>query len=232
MSLMNTLTKLALGYAAARGVDKLSKGQGLAGLLGGGAQLKGSEPGTAEQAQAAKALTGPAANPMQNIMSQIQQGGLGALFKDQGGLMAMAGSVMGAAGVSGMIDKANAAAAQPQTEEAAHLMLRAMIQAARADGHIDEAERKRIIDTVGEDAPPEDLATLRALLDAPSDPEALARDTPEPLRAQVYGAALLTITVDTDEEAEFLDRLGKAMELPEIAINQIHMQMGLQPLYH
>ena len=48
---------------------------------------------------------------------------------------------------------------------------------------------------------------------------------------QVYSAALMTITVDTDEEAEFLDRLAKAMNLPETTVNALHMQMGLQPLY-
>ncbi len=35
MSLMGTLAKLAVGYAAARGVDKLAGGQGMAGLFGG-----------------------------------------------------------------------------------------------------------------------------------------------------------------------------------------------------
>ncbi len=250
MSLMKTMTKLALGYAAARGVDKLSKGQGLAGLLGGGAQLKASEPGAAQQAQAAGALSGVVpgaaqggANPLQDMMTKMQQGGLGALFGQGGGagglqggiagLMALAGgaAAMGGKGIGAMIDQTNDAVATPETEKSAHLMLRAMIQAAKADGHIDEAEKTRIVDTVGESATAEDLAAVRELLAAPLDPEALASDTPEPQRPQVYGAALLAITVDTDAEAEFLDRLGKAMALPETMVNQIHMQMGLQPLY-
>lgn len=240
MSLLKTMTKLALGYAAARGVDKMSRGQGLAGLLGGNAQLRGSEPGTSQQAQAARSLSGPTANPLQDMMTQFQQGGLGALFKGgQGGmggmagLMAMAGgaAAMGGKGASALIDQANDAVTTPETERTAELMLRAMIQAAKADGHIDEAEKTRIVDTVGQDADARDLATLQDLLAAPCDPESLARDTPEPLRPQVYGAALLTITVDTDQEAEFLDRLGKSMGLAETTVNQIHMQMGLQPLY-
>ncbi|EIE52261.1 hypothetical protein AL036_05035 [Salipiger aestuarii] len=253
MSLMKTMTKLALGYAAARGMDKLSKGQGLAGLLGGGAQLRASEPGAAQQAQAASAMSGalpgspPGANPLQDMMAKMQQGGLGALFGqggDQGagqgglqggiaGLVALAGgaATMGGNGIGAMIDQTNDAATTPETENTARLMLRAMIQAAKADGHIDDAEKTRIVDTVGENATAEDRAAVQELLAAPLDPEALARDTPEPQRPQVYGAALLTITVDTGEEAEFLDRLGKAMALPETMVNQIHMQMGLQPLY-
>ena len=35
MSLMGTLAKVAIGYAAARGVDRMSGGQGLGGLFGG-----------------------------------------------------------------------------------------------------------------------------------------------------------------------------------------------------
>ena len=41
----------------------------------------------------------------------------------------------------------------------------------------------------------------------------------------------MTIRVDTDAEAEYLDRLAKAMGLSELVVNQLHMQMGLQPLY-
>ena len=42
MSLMGTLAKLAIGYAAARGVDHLSGGGGLANLFGG-AQVSSDE---------------------------------------------------------------------------------------------------------------------------------------------------------------------------------------------
>ena len=51
MGLMGTLAKVAIGYAAARGVDKMSGGQGLGSLLGGGAQIKGEHPASAAQAQ-------------------------------------------------------------------------------------------------------------------------------------------------------------------------------------
>ncbi len=67
MSLMGTLAKLAIGYAAARGVDKLSGGAGLGALLGGGAQVKGSEPGTDLQAQMGKMWSGDAATPLQEM---------------------------------------------------------------------------------------------------------------------------------------------------------------------
>ena len=56
-------------------------------------------------------------------------------------------------------------------------------------------------------------------------------ETPEALRAQVYSASLMTIRVDTQEEAEYLNELASAMGLEEPMVNMIHMQMGLKPLY-
>ena len=196
MSLMKTLAKVAIGYAAARGVDKLSGGKGLGGLLGGGAQVKARDPNAAAQAQMGRAMTGEGAagNPMQDMMAKMQQGGLGALLGGAGGggmaglmeqmkkggmdLSAMMGggaptggakggllSQLGAgagggAGLAGLMAMMGGAAAQaqgqgagamidavdsaggtsPEAEASAGLMLRAMIQAAKADGAIDEAE--------------------------------------------------------------------------------------------
>lgn len=266
MGLMGTLAKVAIGYAAARGVDKMSGGQGLGSLLGGGAQVPGKETGTSMQAQLGKMMGGGEGNPLQDMMAKMQQGGLGQMLGGLGGglgggtsggsdgglagmfsqltggagggaglagLLAAAGgaATMGARGTGDMIDQFQTAEAAPEAEAAAALMLRAMIQAAKADGAIDEAEKAKILETVGEDADPADIAFLREQIAAPLDPEALAADTPEAQRAQVYAASLMTIKLDTQDEAEYLDSLAKAMTLPETAVNTLHMQMGLQPLY-
>jgi Uncharacterized protein conserved in bacteria len=110
-------------------------------------------------------------------------------------------------------------------------MLRAMIQAAKSDGGIDEAERAKILDTVGDDADAEDIAFVQGQLAAPVDIESLADDTPAPLRTQVYSASLMTIRVDTQAEAQYLDALARAMGLDQPTVNALHMQMGVQPLY-
>ncbi|MCR8547361.1 tellurite resistance TerB family protein [Salipiger sp. P9] len=260
MGLMGTLAKVAIGYAAARGVDKLSGGQGLGAMLGGGAQVPGSEKGTDLQAQMGQFLGGGAGNPLQDMMEKMQQGGLGAMLGAAGlggtegssgdkggllsalsgqggaglaGLLAMAGGAasMGGKGLGGMLDQVSATEAAPEAEAAAGLMLRAMIQAAKSDGGIDEAEKAKILETVGDDAAPEDIAFVKEQLAAPVDAAALAADTPEAQKAQVYAASLMTIRVDTPAEAQYLDALAKAMGLSELVVNQLHMQMGLQPLY-
>ncbi|SMX48482.1 DUF533 domain-containing protein [Maliponia aquimaris] len=275
MSLMGTLAKLAIGYAAARGVDRMSGGQGLGTLLGGGAQVKGRTSASAMQdkmkdlvggkmpegggmADMMKALQGGAtgaANPMAELMKSMQSGGmdLSAIMgragkSDGGGLLSQLGS--GGTGLAGMMSAmaGTAAAAQaqgagamldafktqesaPEADKAAGLMLRAMIMAAKSDGGIDKAEQAKILETLGDDADAEDRAFVKAQLAAPVDPEALAADTPQPMRMQVYSASLMTIRVDTQAEAEYLDQLARTLELDEATVNVLHLQMGLQPLY-
>ncbi|MGY9047874.1 hypothetical protein P775_14440 [Puniceibacterium antarcticum] len=287
MGLMGTLAKVAIGYAAARGVDKMAGGQGLGGPLGGGAQITGKHPASSAQAQMGDMLsgktsqgtdtmqklmdkmkasgidlsafsgaTGGASNPMASMMEQMKKSGVdlsslmggnsggtaekGPLLSSaaQGGA-AMAGMMAAAGGaaatqgkgIADMLDQFNTTQTAPEAEKSAALMLRAMIQAAKADGEIDKAEKTKILETVGTDASPADIAFVKAELAAPVDVDALAADTPQAQRMQVYSASLMTIRVDTQDEAEYLDSLAKAMELDEPTVNMLHMQMGLQPLY-
>jgi uncharacterized membrane protein YebE (DUF533 family) len=262
MSLMGTLAKVAIGYAAARGVDKLSGGQGLAGLVGG-AQVPGDNPMAQIQAQLGKMMGGGAGggNPLSGMMDQLKSGGLdlsslmgggapapgsgdkGGVLSSLGngaggtgiaGLLAAAGGMaaMGGKNMGGLMDQfAKSGAAAPQAEETAALMLRAMIQAAKSDGGIDKAERAKILETVGDDSDAEDIAFVQAQLAAPVDVESLAADTPAALRTQVYSASLMTIRLDTQPEAQYLDALARAMELDQATVNALHMQMGVQPLY-
>lgn len=260
MSLMGTLAKVAIGYAAARGVDQLSGGKGIGGLMGG-AQVPGDNPMAQIQAQLGQMMGGVGgSNPLAGMMEKMQSGGLdlsalmgggasGADAGDKGGLLSQLGgsggaglagilaaaggmASMGGKNMGGMLDQfAKSGAAAPQAEETAALMLRAMIQAAKCDGGIDEAERAKILDTVGDDADAEDIAFVQAQLAAPVDVDALAADTPAPLRAQVYSASLMAIRLDTQPEAQYLDALARAMELDQPTVNALHMQMGVQPLY-
>lgn len=278
MGLMGTLAKMAIGYAAARGVDRMSGGQGLGAMLGGGAQIKGKEPASRMQAQMGQAMSGqglggaggsnPMAgmmemlqkgagsggNPLAAMMQQLQSGGMdpsalrgstgapgGGLLSQLGnggtglaGMFAALGGVAATAqgqGASAMADSLAQTPAAPEMEKAAALMLRAMIQAAKADGEIDASERAKILETLGADADAADKAFIEEQLAAPVDPEALAADTPEAQRMQVYSASLMTIRVDTQAEARHLDRLARAMALDEGTVNALHMQMGMRPLY-
>lgn len=258
MSLMKTLTKVAIGYAVARGVDRMSTGKGLSGLFGGGAQVQGRHPATKAGTQmtgAAQAGMQQASQPFQSMINQLQEFGRsmggamggGASGGSGGGLLSsvpsggsgMAGlaaaaggaAAMGGQGIGALIDRFNTEATAPEMEKSAGLLLRAMIQAAKSDGEIDAAERAKLLELVGDDASEADLAFVSEQLSAPVDPDALAADTPEQMRLPVYSSALMAIRVDTDAEAAFLDRLAQGLGLDEPTVNAVHLQMGQKPLY-
>ena len=67
---------------------------------------------------------------------------------------------------------------------------------------------------------------------APVDPEALAKEVPKGLESQVYLMSLLAIDLDHEDEARYLDRLARALNLDRPAINDIHAEVGVAKLYN
>ena len=120
-----------------------------------------------------------------------------------------------------------AAPGPARTQEAMHL-LRAMITAAHADGLIDAEEREAILGRAcdaGLDA--EEVQALDAEIRAPFTLEQLVVRTPPGRQPEVYAAALLAITADTEQERAFLDRLAGQLGLDAAARADIHAQLGL-----
>lgn len=125
----------------------------------------------------------------------------------------------------------------PDTEEEVQrlslLVLRAMIQAAKADGTIDADEIERIMGRIAE-ADPADAAEARGFvleqMRGPADAAGLAREVRSPLEAaEVYAAALMAIEVDTDAERAFLAQLALATGLQPATVAQLHAAMGVAP---
>lgn len=112
----------------------------------------------------------------------------------------------------------------------AGLMLRAMIQAAKADGKIDDAERERLMSQLG-DLDDGDRAFVREQMAAPVDAQALAREVPKGLEPQVYMMSLMAIDFDNRTEAEYLNALAQAMGIDRQTVNAIHDKVGVQNLY-
>jgi uncharacterized membrane protein YebE (DUF533 family) len=101
------------------------------------------------------------------------------------------------------------------THDSALRLVRAMIAAAAADGHVDDAERARIVGGLHQAGFDADAASfLDREFAAPATPEALAAGvkTPE-AAAQVYTAARLAIEPDTPEERAFLIDLATRLSL-------------------
>ncbi len=136
----------------------------------------------------------------------------------------------GQARAAGFADPGQDPAALPgnaTSEDTAHLVLRAMIDAAKADGEIDEDERRRILAKAGEDGDPEAMSFLRQELARPADPAALAAAAPDPVvAAQVYAASLLAIRVDSEAERAYLRDLAGRLGLDPGTVAQLHRELG------
>lgn len=121
---------------------------------------------------------------------------------------------------------------EPEAEEelSAALILRAVIQAVKCDGELDDAERDRLMQAMGE-AGEEDVRRVQAELSRPVDVAGLARLVPAGLEPQVYMASLLAIDLDARVEADYLHRLAGALDLSPDQVNAIHDKAGVQRLY-
>lgn len=106
-------------------------------------------------------------------------------------------------------------AALPPAEEAALVLLEAMVFAARADGHIDESEKGRIHEVAGALFPGRDMpALLETLMNTPIDPAALAARVRDPEEGRdLYRLSCAVVDVDNFMERSYLDGLAQALGL-------------------
>lgn len=110
-----------------------------------------------------------------------------------------------------------------EAEDRARLLLIAMISAAKADGHIDRDEQKRIfdrLDTLELDA--EDKAYLMDQLRAPLDLDGIVRQASRPeVAAEVYAASVLAIDPDHPAEQAYLQMLAARLGIAEDLVEDI-----------
>lgn len=123
--------------------------------------------------------------------------------------------------------------AQPIAEPPAQLsptmemtLVKTMISAANADGHIDENEQSRIFAAMDELNVSDELrSTIMDLIRYPESPESLARYVSDiEQRSELYLMACFTIDIDTSEERTYLNRLAKALSLPDELTRELEHQ--------
>lgn len=120
----------------------------------------------------------------------------------------------------------------PEQNATAGVILKAMIQAAKSDGTIDEQEKQNLLGQLGDDLDAEEREFIREQMAAPVDPAALAKEIPEGMEQQVYLMSLLAIDFDNEQEARYLNNLAEAMGLSREDVNKIHDEAGVMPLYN
>jgi uncharacterized membrane protein YebE (DUF533 family) len=119
---------------------------------------------------------------------------------------------------------------EEELEQDAELVLKAMINAAKADGQIDSSEVQRILgklEEAGADQRVRDY--VLAEVKRPMDLErivAAAKGRPQ-LAAQLYAASLLAIEVDTVAEREYMKRLASSLQLAPETVANLEQSVGL-----
>lgn len=109
------------------------------------------------------------------------------------------------------------------SSEFALVLVRAMIAAAKADGHIDATERAHIMDKIAASGVGGEAETfIERELAAPTDIDALvAAATTEEQRVELYTASRLAIEPDSRAERGYLDLLAGRLGLADALVDHI-----------
>lgn len=122
-------------------------------------------------------------------------------------------------------DTAFEGGATPQAQsDLSQALLRAMIAAAKADGHIDADEQRRIFGFLDQlDLDTEAKAYVMDELRAPLDVDAVAKAATSPeIAAELYAASLLVIDEQNAAETGYLAMLAARLQLPEDLVAHLH----------
>lgn len=128
------------------------------------------------------------------------------------------------------------ASAAPQTFDAlppaeieshSQAILKALIAAAKADGHVDDRERQVIEGEFSRlDAAPEVRQWLQAELQKPLDPAEVARAATSPeMASEMYLASLLAVDEQNFMERAYLDELARQLKLDDGLKARLEQQM-------
>jgi uncharacterized membrane protein YebE (DUF533 family) len=110
------------------------------------------------------------------------------------------------------------------------VLVRAMLNAAKADGQLDDQEQQKIFQRLGTTSR-EAVQFLREEIAKPLDVHEFARSVPIGMEQQVYTLSLITIDLDTGREAKYLLDLANSMRISPEVREQIHQRYGAPSIY-
>jgi len=114
------------------------------------------------------------------------------------------------------------------TDEEAATLIRVMCNSAKADGHVDSAEARKIAGELGDEVSANERAFLDAEMSSPVRTAVdMASEVPPGLRNEAYAVSLFTVDVDTLEEAEYLQHFAAALGLSRDEVDAIHAELGV-----
>ena len=113
-----------------------------------------------------------------------------------------------------------------QAEEHSQAILRALIGAAKADGHIDARERALIDGEIAKLGADSELARwFDQELGKPLDPAEVAAASRSPeMAAEMYLASVLIVDEDSFMERAYLQELGRQLQLQPALLTELEQQ--------
>ena len=117
-----------------------------------------------------------------------------------------------------------------EAEDHAALMIRAMINAAKSDGSIDQSEQEKVIAKLG-DVTQDEIDFVKREFAAPLDVQAFARSIPKGMGEQIYAVSLMAINLDQNSEAQYLADLAQGLGVSPQLANQIHDKFGVPKIF-
>ena len=120
---------------------------------------------------------------------------------------------------------------EPAQEDQARVLIRAMVNAAKCDGSIDQEEQQKIVSNLGDEVSDEERQFVISEMKAPLDTDGFLKSIPRGAEMQVYMMSLLGIDLDSREEAQYLDSLRKGIGMSEDQCNAIHQKLGVPTIY-
>jgi hypothetical protein len=208
--------------------------------LGGLGDLLGSILGGGQASPRSAPSQGSGGGGLEDLLGSILGGGqpsprsAPSQESGGGGLDDLLGSVLG--GGKGHSGNAHAAPpSRPSTQQltandCAELMIRAMINAAKSDGRLDQNEQRSILEKFGQIGQ-EEQEFLRQELNAPLDVAGFTRSIPSEMARQIYAISVTAVEVDQQGEANYLGQLAQGLKLDPRWCNQVHDQLGAPRIF-
>ena len=110
--------------------------------------------------------------------------------------------------------------AEARQSEQAMILLRAMVNAAKCDGQVSQAEQQSILGRL-ENPSPSAIQFLRDEFSKPLDVREFAWSVPVGMEQQVYSMSLIAIDVDSDREHAYLSELAHGLRLSRETCEQL-----------
>ena len=169
-----------------------------------------------------------------NVLGSLLGGGSGGGGGISGGLIgslakaAMSQMASGGQAAGGGFDLSQFTAGQVESKvdenDRALVMIRAMLNAAKADGQIDAGEQQRILGKLNEAGADQEMRDfIQGELQKPVDVDALVQAVDSPhMATEVYTASLFAIDIDTPGERAYMSQLAAGLRLPDTLVQQLH----------